>query len=104
MRESLKIKKYSQIYKKIEKYYNTDGLTLCEACKKTNISPKHYYRICKTINKPSVACDQYDDQYINQSGGDNIKQENNDDENNISSSEYREKHYALLEKIRKQIS
>jgi hypothetical protein len=54
MREDIKLKKYKDIYKKINDNYCNNYLNVTECCDKVGISTSTYYKICKKLGKKSV--------------------------------------------------
>lgn len=82
VRKSKMHENYNKTYKEIEILYKT--MSIKGACNEMNISVKTYYRICKTLNLPSVACNDYDlIKQDRQIGGNRLN--NNIQNNNISS-------------------
>lgn len=55
MRSDIRHKMYTEIYDKIEDLYCNERLNVTQACKREKITPSRYYKICKTLGKPSVA-------------------------------------------------
>jgi hypothetical protein len=66
------------IYNKIEKLYIDKNLSVNDACKKMDISLSKYYKICKVLNKKSVASGKIPNQ---QKGGNPIKITTKSDKN-----------------------
>lgn len=58
MRPDIKKKKYEEIYNKAAQLYE-ENPSIPTVCKQLNISAPHYYHICRTIGKPSVASAEF---------------------------------------------
>lgn len=74
MRTDVRIKKYTDIYNKVNNFYNNDYLSIIKSCEKLDITPRFYYKICKELGKKSVADKDFNKQYfvknkIDQKGG-----------------------------------
>jgi len=68
MLEKAKLIRYKKLYGKIKRnYYSGDYASLKECCKKEKITPSTYYKICKTLERPSVGTDRI--KYREQKGG-----------------------------------
>jgi len=67
MKDSLKIKKYTGIYDKVNDLYCNKFFSIDKSCRSIGITSRTYCNICKFLNKKSIA---YDDKRINlQKGG-----------------------------------
>lgn len=47
--------KYMALYNEMENLYQNQFYSVSKACSQLRISVNQYYRICKTLGKPSVA-------------------------------------------------
>ena len=93
--ENVNIEEYGGLYDKIEKLYKEDELSLEKSCKKADITLGKYYKICKALNKKSIA----DGNKIQKGGF--IKKDKKKENDDISSEEYKkfiDEHYEKYEK------
>lgn len=81
MRKDVRIKKYTDIYNKVNDSYNNDYLSIIKSCEKLDITARFYYKICKELGKESVASKDF----IKQSGGNKNKYKVNNNDNKKSS-------------------
>jgi hypothetical protein len=54
----LRISKYEDSYNRIAALYRNTG-SIPKACNELNVSVSYYYKICKKLNRPSVASKDY---------------------------------------------
>lgn len=63
--------KYNKYYDEVEKLY-ASGKSITESCLQIGISPHKYYRLCKKINKQSIATLNNNNEIKQTGGGDLI--------------------------------
>lgn len=58
MRQDIKIRKFQNIYDKVDDLYNNEFLSIKKSCDKLGITESYYYKICKKLDKKSAAYDE----------------------------------------------
>jgi transposase len=58
----LRISKYEDSYNRIAALYRNTG-SIPKACNELNVSVSYYYKICKKLNRPSVASKDYNPEH-----------------------------------------